>query len=104
MTSSSLTTTRPAPIFTACTNTNVVSTTAVIPPRAHGSVHYVSSPFPTQTLVLPNIGPISEPTGQLTPFAATTSNVAQPGVNAKVNRSLKIEPQGTTRGVDTFQV
>ena len=79
-TSSSLTTTRPAPIFTACTNTNVVSTTAVIPPRAHGSVHYGSSPFPTQTLVLPNTGPISAPTGHLTPFAASTINVAQPGV------------------------
>ena len=52
-TSSSLTTTRPAPIF---------------------------SPFPTQTLVLPNTGPISPPTGHLTPFAASTINVAQPGV------------------------
>ena len=79
-TSSSLTTTRPAPIFTACTNTNVVSTNAVIPPRAHGSVHYGSSPFPTQTLVLPNTGPISAPTGHLTPFAASTINVAQPEV------------------------
>ena len=79
-TSSSLTTTQPAPIFTACTNTNVVSTTAVIPPRAHGFVHYGSSPFPTQTLVLPNTGPISAPTGHLTPFAASTINVAQPGV------------------------
>ena len=79
-TSSSLTTTRPAPIFTACTNTNVVSTTAVIPPRAHGSVHYGSSPFPTQTLVLPNTGSISAPTGHLTPIAASTINVAQPGV------------------------
>ena len=79
-TSSSLTTTRPAPIFTACTNTNVVSTTAVFPPRAHGSVHYGSSPFPIQTLVLPNTGPISAPTGHLTLFAASTINVAQPGV------------------------
>ena len=79
-TSLSLTTTRPAPIFTACTNMNVVSTTAVIPPRANGSVHYGSSPFPTQTLVLPNNGPISAPTGHLTSFAASTINVAQPGV------------------------
>ena len=79
-TSSSLATTRPAPIFTACTNTNVVSTTAVIPPRAHGSVHYGSSPFSTQTLVLPNTVPISAPTGHLTPFATSTINVAQPGV------------------------
>ena len=79
-TSSSLTTTRPAPIFTAYTNTNVVSTTAVMPPRSHGSVHYGRLPFPTQTLVLPNTGPISAPTGHLTPFAASTINVAQPGV------------------------
>ena len=79
-TSSSLTTTRPAPIFTACTNTNVVSTTAVIPPRAHGFVRYGSSPFSTQTLVLPNTGPISTPTGHLTPFAASKIIVAQPGV------------------------
>ena len=79
-TSSSLTTTGPAPIFTACTNTNVVSTTAVIPPRAHGSVHYGNSPFPTQTLILPNTGPISAPTGHLTLFAASTINVAQSGV------------------------
>ena len=79
-TSLSLTTTRPAPIFTACTNTNVVSTNAVIPQGAHGSVHYGSSPFPTQTLVLPNTGPISSPTGHLTTFAASTINIAQPGV------------------------
>ena len=98
-TSSSLTTTRPAPIFTACTNTNVVSTTAVIPPRANGSVHYGSSPFPTQTLVLPNTGPKSAPTGHLTPFAASARSH-----NAKLSRSLEIEPQGPPPGVDTFQV
>ena len=78
--SSSLTTSRPTAIFTACTNTNVVSTTAVIPQRAHGSVRYGSSPFPTQTLVLPNTGPIAAPTGHLTPFAVPTINVVQPGV------------------------
>ena len=94
-TSSSLTTTRPAPIFTACTNTNVVSTTAVFPPRAHGSVHYGSSPFPTQTLVLPNTGPISAPTGHLTPFAASTINVAQPGVTMQnLVEALKLNRKG----------
>ena len=67
-------------VFIACTNTNVVSTTAVIPPRAHGSVHYGSSAFPTQTLVLPNNGPTAAPTGHHSPFAAPTINVAEPGV------------------------
>ena len=69
-TATSLTTTRPASIFPACTNTNVVSTTAVIPPRAHGFVRYGSSLLPTQTLVLPNTGPTAALTGHVTPFAA----------------------------------
>ena len=97
-TSSSLTTTRPATIFTACINTNVVSTTSVIPPRAHGSVHYESSPFPTQTLILPNTGPISAPTGHLTPFAASTINIAQPGVTMQnLVGALKSNRKGLSR-------
>ena len=71
---------RRASIFTACTDTNVVSTTAVIPPRAHGSLHYGSSPFPTQTLVLPTTGPKAPRMGLLTPFDASTVTVSQPGV------------------------
>ena len=103
-TSTPITTTRQS-FFTACTNTNVVSTPAVNrPPRAHGSVHYGSSPFPTQTLVLPNTGPIAAPIGHLTPFAASTFNVSQPSHNPKLSRSLEIEPQGTTPREDTIQV
>ena len=65
-------------------------------PGAHGSVHYGSSPFLTQTLVLPNTGPIAAPTGHLTPLAASKINVAQPGVRMQnLVEAFKSNRKGT---------